>query len=197
MKAHFILQNLKVSIDGAMMLKRKKNQPKGKPSIILVGMMGAGKTHIGQALAQKLGREFIDLDELIEQRAGIKIPDIFVAEGEHAFRLRETRLLAEICESTEKIVATGGGVVITPQNREILKSKKVLVIYLKVSPRTAFARTKGSDRPLLQTKNPLKTITKLIEQRAPWYEKVADVQFDSKSKNVVDKILDWIAANEK
>ncbi len=173
------------------------SKQKKKPSIILVGMMGAGKTYVGQALAQKLGRKFIDLDERIEQRAGIRIPHIFVAEGEPAFRRRETRLLSEICESTDKIVAAGGGVVITPQNREILKTQEALVIYLKVSPKTAFERTKGSDRPLLQTENPLETITKLIEQRTPWYEEVADVQFDSESKNVVDKILSWIAANEK
>jgi len=113
--------------------------------------MGAGKSTVGKLLARKLGRRFIDADCLIEERCGVKIPVIFEMEGEAGFRRREAQAIKEAVNETGIVLATGGGAVILPENRALLKSHGT-VIYLHASPTELWHRTKGGEgRPLLQT----------------------------------------------
>ena len=103
-------------------------------TIFLVGMMGAGKSTIGKALAALMGTKFVDLDRELEERCGVSIPHIFETEGEAGFRCRETRLLQEYAKASDMVVATGGGVVTREENREILKASPAVAVHLKVSP---------------------------------------------------------------
>ena len=112
-------------------------------TIILVGMMGAGKSTIGKALAALMGTKFVDLDRELEERCGVSIPHIFETEGEAGFRCRETRLLQEYARAADVVVATGGGVVIREENREILKASPAVAVHLKVSPEECFRRTQA------------------------------------------------------
>ena len=102
-------------------------------TIFLVGMMGAGKSTIGKALAALMGTKFVDLDRELEERCGVSIPHIFETEGEAGFRCRETRLLQEYAKASDMVVATGGGVVTREENREILKASPAVAVHLKVS----------------------------------------------------------------
>ncbi|MCD8339907.1 MAG: shikimate kinase [Burkholderiales bacterium] len=173
----------------------QSSKKKKDASLILIGMMGAGKTHVGKKLAEKLSKEFIDLDKLMEERSGATIPQIFTYEGEEGFRKRETELLKEICQTKNKVVASGGGIVVTPVNRELLRNSEALVIHLKVSARTSWLRTQGSNRPLLRTPDPLAKITDLIKIRTPWYQETADLEFDGNSKTVDLDIIKWLDKN--
>lgn len=152
---------------------------KGHKSIFLVGMMGAGKSSFGKYLGRELNSQFVDLDEEIERRSGVSIPEIFEKEGETGFRIRETLLLKEFSRSENLVIATGGGVVTIKENREILKNDAAHVIHLQVSPKVCFFRTRNSNRPLLQTEDPFKTIETLIEKRTPLYEEVQKMAFDT------------------
>lgn len=156
-----------------------KNSAKPYKSIFLVGMMGAGKSTFGKYLSKELGYSFYDLDEELEKRTGVSIPEIFAREGEEGFRRRETALLKEFIEKEGVIVATGGGVVTREENRKILKTGCAHVVHLTVSPRICFFRTKSSARPLLKTPNPMQTIETLMEQREPLYAEVRDFVLDT------------------
>ena len=154
--------------------------PHDRP-IFLVGMMGAGKTTIGRSLAKMLGREFIDLDQAIEARCGVPVSHIFEVEGEEGFRKRETLLLDEYSQQPGIVLATGGGAVLAAQNRRILAERGV-VVYLRASDEELYRRVaKDRNRPLLQTANPRARVTELLTQRAPLYEEVAHVAFDTGS----------------
>ncbi|WP_254046996.1 shikimate kinase [Pusillimonas sp. T2] len=154
--------------------------PHNRP-IFLVGMMGAGKTTIGRSLAKILGREFIDLDQAIEARCGVPVSHIFEVEGEEGFRKRETLLLDEYSQQPGIVLATGGGAVLAAQNRRILAERGV-VVYLRASDEELYRRVaKDRNRPLLQTANPRARVTELLTQRAPLYEEVAHVAFDTGS----------------
>lgn len=144
------------------------------PSIFLVGPMGAGKTTIGKLIAKHLGREFFDCDWLIVQQTGADIPWIFEKEGEAGFRERETRALGELVIKPKIIMATGGGAVESPVNRELLK--KGIVIYLNAPVDVQLARTKkDKNRPLLQNDNPRAVLETLYNRRNPLYCEVADI----------------------
>ncbi|OXR48849.1 shikimate kinase [Pusillimonas sp. T2] len=144
-------------------------------------MMGAGKTTIGRSLAKILGREFIDLDQAIEARCGVPVSHIFEVEGEEGFRKRETLLLDEYSQQPGIVLATGGGAVLAAQNRRILAERGV-VVYLRASDEELYRRVaKDRNRPLLQTANPRARVTELLTQRAPLYEEVAHVAFDTGS----------------
>lgn len=145
----------------------------------MVGMMGVGKSSFGKYLSRELGSQFVDLDEEIERRSGVSIPEIFEKEGEGGFRRRETQLLKEFSQSENLVVATGGGVVTIQENRQILKNNATHVIHLLASPKVCFFRTRNSNRPLLQTEDPFKTIEELIEKRTPLYEEVKKMTFDT------------------
>jgi shikimate kinase len=156
----------------------------GKPdkevrsNLVLVGLMGAGKTTVGKALARKTGWRFVDTDHEIELRTGVGIPVIFDIEGEQGFRQREARAVAEILADERIIAATGGGAVLLRENRDLMR-KRGIVCYLKATPRTLFQRTRGDrTRPLLQVPDPMSRLADLLDARGPLYEEVADIVID-------------------
>ena len=161
-------------------------------NIILVGPMGAGKTTIGKQLAHQLGREFYDSDRVIEEHTGADIPLIFELEGEAGFRKREKNILADLVKKNDIVLATGGGVVLDPDNRELL-SKSGFVVYLNVPLSQLINRTsKDKNRPLLQTEDPKKKLEEILSVRDPLYRDVADeiIKTDvSPVRNVVKKIM--------
>ncbi len=144
------------------------------PSIFLVGPMGAGKTTIGKLLAKQLNRPFVDCDWYIAEQTGADIPWIFEKEGEAGFRERETRALSELSQLSKIVMATGGGAVGLPQNREMIK--RGLVIYLQAPVEVQLARTKkDKNRPLLQQDDPKAVLERLYEVRHPLYLEVPDI----------------------
>lgn len=150
-----------------------------KNNIYLVGMPGAGKTTVGRQLARRMHRCFLDADHEIEARTGVRIPLIFDIEGEQGFRDRESRVIAELANESNLIVATGGGAVLRPENRAALKQGGT-VIYLHATPRLLFERTRlDPNRPLLQVADPMRKIEELFAQRDPLYREVADVVINS------------------
>lgn len=147
--------------------------------VYLVGMMGAGKTTIGRALARKLGWQFVDLDHELESRCGVKVSIIFDIEGEQGFRKRESAALDECTRRSGIVLATGGGAVLDPENRRLL-SERGVVVYLRASVDELFRRVeRDRNRPLLQTDNPRQRLQDLLAQREPLYEEVADLVFDT------------------
>ena len=150
-----------------------------KNNIYLVGMPGAGKTTVGRQLARRMQRSFIDADHEIEARTGVRIPLIFDIEGEKGFRDRESKVIAELANESNLIVATGGGAVLRPENRAALKQGGT-VVYLYVAPRLLFERTRlDPNRPLLQVADPMQKLEELFAERDPLYREVADVVINS------------------
>ncbi len=150
-----------------------------KNNIYLVGMPGAGKTTVGRQLARRMQRSFIDADHEIETRTGVRIPLIFDIEGEQGFRDRESRVIADLANESNLIVATGGGAVLRPENRAALKQGGT-VVYLSVAPRLLFERTRlDPNRPLLQVADPMQKIEELFAERDPLYREVADIVINS------------------
>lgn len=147
--------------------------------LMLVGMMGAGKTTIGRQLARLLDRQFIDLDHELEARCGVRVSLIFDIEGEDGFRKRETALLDEITQRPGIVLATGGGAVLAAENRRFLKERGT-VIYLRASADELYRRVaRDRNRPLLQTADPQARLRSLLEQREPLYESVATLTVDT------------------
>ena len=152
-------------------------------NLILVGMMGSGKTTMGRALAKHLGKVFIDSDEEIIKRTGVTIPHIFDVEGEAGFRQRESASIRELVRRDNTVLATGGGVVIDEQNRELLQQNGI-VIYLKASVHDLWYRTRHDrNRPLLQTGNPHAKLTELYQLRDPLYRQMSDIVVQSGRQN--------------
>jgi shikimate kinase len=160
-------------------------QPGGVPeNIFLVGMMGAGKTSVGRALAKRLQKTFHDTDHEIERATGVKIPVIFDIEGEAGFRAREAKLLAELVRRKNVVLATGGGAVLLEQNRKLL-AENGAVIYLRATVQDLWRRTRhDKNRPLLQTGNPLAKLEELFAQRDPLYRQIADLVMDTGCQSV-------------
>ena len=153
-------------------------------NIFLVGLMGAGKTTVGRALAKRLNKQFIDSDHEIEARTGASIPLIFEIEGEASFRQREAEVIRDLTAQENIVLATGGGAVLDPESRAYLKSRGT-VIYLRASVNSILQRTShDKSRPLLQTANPRKTIEDLSRTREPFYNEVADIVIDTGRPNV-------------
>jgi len=169
-------------------------------NLILIGMMGSGKTTVGRALARQLDKEFVDSDEEIQRRTGVTIPHIFDVEGEAGFRQRESAAIADLAMRSNIVLATGGGAVLAAQNREILRQNG-LVIYLKASVQDLWQRTRNDrNRPLLQTGNPRAKLTELFEQRDPLYMEAADIVMPSSKQSVhalVQKLAGEIAARRE
>jgi shikimate kinase len=155
--------------------------------------MGAGKTTVGKGLARALDREFLDLDHELEARCGVKIPVIFEIEGEDGFRKRECQVLDECTKKRNIVLATGGGAVMNPDNRQALKTRGV-VIYLRASVEELHRRTgRDKNRPLLAKGDPKATLKRLLELRDPLYREVADITVDTGSVSVaalVQQIMD-------
>ena len=142
-------------------------------------MMGAGKSTVGKALAKHLSWEFIDTDHLIEQQTGVSIPVIFEIEGEAGFRRRESHALASFVGKQGVVVATGGGIVLAPENRATLKQIGP-VVYLSASASELYQRTRlDKNRPLLQGPNPRRKIEELLNLRLPLYKEVADIAVET------------------
>lgn len=152
-------------------------------NIFLVGPMGAGKSTIGRLLAAELRLEFKDTDKEIEDRSGVDIPWIFDMEGEEGFRLRESAMLDELSQQDKILLATGGGIVIKPENRKLLASRGQ-VVYLKTSIDEQVKRTsRDTKRPLLQADNPRAVLTALMAERHPLYEEIADYIIDTDGRS--------------
>jgi shikimate kinase len=150
-------------------------------NIFLIGPMGAGKSTIGRAIASVLGYKFIDSDEEVERRAGAEIGWIFDIEGELGFRKREQKVIEELTHGTHIVLATGGGAVVTQENRQVLASRGT-VIYLYTSLEQQYQRTRrDSRRPLLQTENVKLKIDELWGEREPLYRELADYSFNTDS----------------
>lgn len=144
-----------------------------RSNIYLVGLMGAGKTTVGRQLAKRLGRPFYDSDHEIVERTGVPIPTIFEIEGEEGFRRREAQAIAELTAESDIVLATGGGVVLNPENRARLHDTG-WVVYLNVPPALLFERTRHDrNRPLLRVPDPLRKLEELHRQRDPLYREVA------------------------
>ena len=156
-------------------------------NIFLIGPMGAGKSTIGRHLAQMLYLNFYDSDAQIEKKTGADIAWVFDVEGEQGFRNREHDMIDELTQKHGIVLATGGGVVIGPENRAHLSARGV-VVYLKTSVNKQLARTlKDKRRPLLQTEDPRSVLEALAEKRNILYDEVADytIETDEQSAKVV------------
>jgi shikimate kinase len=138
-------------------------------NIILIGFMATGKSAIGRLLARKLGRSFVDTDEIIEQREGKPIRLIFKEKGEPYFRELESRVVAEVASRQNSVIACGGGAIVNPQSLKLLKESGWLVC-VTATPETVLARAgTPSDRPLLCTPDPPAEIRRLLKDREPYY----------------------------
>lgn len=164
-----------------------------KPTrIFLVGPMGTGKTTIGRQLAQAMGLEFEDSDQEIQQRTGVDIPTIFEYEGEDGFRGRERKVIADLVEVDNLVLATGGGAVTDANNRRLLPARG-FVIYLECSPEQQFNRTyKDKNRPLLQSGSPLDNLKELMKERDPLYREVADLVVSTEARSASAVVKDII-----
>ena len=152
-------------------------------NIFLVGPMGVGKTTIGKVLADQLGLEFLDSDREIEAVTGADIPWIFDVEGEPGFRVRESKMIAELSSRNGIVLATGGGSVLADENRKCIKERG-LVVYLRASLAQQLERTgRDKNRPLLQTPDPAGKIQELMYIREPLYREVADIVVDTNRRN--------------
>lgn len=162
-----------------MQSSQSNNRKIQSGNLILVGMMGSGKTTVGRALSKHLGKAFVDSDEEIQNRTGVTIPHIFDIEGEAGFRQRETSALCDLVLRDNMVLATGGGAVLEEQNRAMLRQNGI-VIYLRASVPDLWQRTRHDrNRPLLQTENPHAKLTELHRQRDPLYQQVADIVIQS------------------
>ena len=165
----------------------------GARSIVLVGMMGAGKSTIGRRLSARLGLPFLDADAEIETaHAGMPIPEIFAKHGEPYFRDGEVRVIARLLNNGPAVIATGGGAVIRQETRDRIREKAVS-IWLKVDTDVIMRRVKRrADRPLLQTADPEATVERLVREREPVYGQ-ADVTVWSRDvphDKIVDECLE-------
>lgn len=167
----------------------------GSRPLVLVGMMGAGKTTVGRRLANRLGRHFVDSDEEIETAAGMTIEDIFATHGEADFRAGEQRVIARLLKDTNIVLGTGGGAFINAETRALVKAEAVSV-WIKADFELLFARvSRRSNRPLLKTANPRETLKKLIDARYPIYAEAdvtivsTDVPQDQVASEVIDAVL--------
>lgn len=153
-------------------------------NVFLVGLMGAGKSTVGKRLARAIGFEFLDSDQVIEDRTGASIPLIFEIEGETGFRARETRIIEELTQRRAVVLATGGGVVLAAENRARLCARG-LVVYLHAPVDLLYARTRRDRRrPLLQTADPHARLSELFGARDPLYRECADLIVDTARRTV-------------
>jgi shikimate kinase len=157
-------------------------------NVVLVGPMGAGKSTVGRGLAQLLKRHFLDTDQEIEKRTGVDIPTIFEFEGEPGFRQRETDMLRELLGRENVVLATGGGIVMRPENREVLKQH--FVLYLRVPVTEQHRRTRRSKRrPLLTSADdPRARLEELFHIRDPLYAEVASLTLQGSNQRVRDAV---------
>jgi shikimate kinase len=153
-------------------------------NFFLVGLMGAGKSTVGRALARRLKLTFVDSDHEIEARTGVKIATIFELEGEIGFRAREEEVIAELIQRQGIVLATGGGAVLSPVTRQGLRERGT-VIYLRARVEDLWRRTRHDRiRPLLQTHDPKTRLQQLYTERDPLYSEVAHIVVDTGEQSV-------------
>jgi len=152
-------------------------------NVYLVGMMGAGKTTLGKALAQKTGLAFVDTDRVVVERTGVPVATIFEFEGEAGFRRREASVIAEIAGRAGCVVATGGGAILAEENRRAMRASGT-VIYLRARVESLWERTRhDSSRPLLATADPKATLAALLAERDALYREAAHIVVDTGSQS--------------
>ena len=171
-----------------------------KTNIALIGFMGTGKTGVGKALAKKLDKKFIELDSLIEQKAGKPIPEIIQQDGEIAFRELEIEVTKGISREKGLVIACGGGIVLNKINIDRLKRESIIV-YLTASPTVILQRVSGKreERPLLASGNKMVKIRELLRFREPFYKQAADITVDTSKldiDSVTEQIIDRIKRDE-
>jgi len=163
----------------------------GRP-LVLVGMMGSGKTTVGRRLAARLGRHFVDSDDEVEKAAGMSIEDIFATRGESDFRAGEVRVIARLLKEAGLVLATGGGAFMNAETRTLIKESSVSV-WLKADTDVLFSRVqRRANRPLLRTANPRQTLQDLIDKRYPTYAEadVTVVTRDVPQEEVAGEVID-------
>jgi len=150
-----------------------------RKSIVLIGMMGAGKSSVGRCLQRRTGLDLWDLDEVVASKFGISIPEIFSKHGEDKFREAETAALRSVATIEQTIIVTGGGLVLRKENVDLLNGTGVIV-WLDGKEGTLFKRASQSrNRPLLQGKNPRKRFVQILQARRPHYAKLAHLHIDT------------------
>ncbi len=166
--------------------------------IILIGFMGSGKTTLGTRLAKALNCALIDTDKYIEEKEERSITEIFAIDGESYFRSLETKVLEELLDKDYmQILSLGGGTPLREENRRLIK-KNGYCVFLKVSARDAYERLKGdTKRPLLQVENPKKEIERLLMERNPLYEMVADYVLIEDNKSVTKVLSELVEVVRK
>lgn len=166
-------------------------------NIYLIGPTGSGKTAVGRQLAREAGLKFVDSDHEIEKRTGVEVAYIFEKEGEAGFREREKEMIRELSGLSGAIVATGGGAVLSDENRRRLAGTGV-VVYLKTGVAEQLRRTSRSrKRPLLNHDDPRAVLERMAAERGPLYEMIADLSIDTSNqrvRSVARKLRDLLAA---
>lgn len=163
-------------------------------NIILVGPMGAGKSHVGRELAARCSLRLVDADTEIERDAGTTIAAIFESEGEPGFRARERDMLATLLDDDGIVLATGGGAVLDPGSRALM-SKRGWVVHLHANPTTQLSRIAGdTGRPLLQNDDPAAVLLSLAVERAPLYAEVAALRIDTDDLDPTEVAMQVLAA---
>ena len=166
----------------------------GRRSVVLVGMMGAGKSSIGRRLAMRLGVSFVDADAEIEKAASMSIEEIFSTHGEPYFRAGEARVIARLLDGGPQVLATGGGAFMNADTRAAIRAKGISV-WLRATLDVLSRRIRRrGDRPLLKNDDPMETLKRLIEERDPVYA-VADLTVESRDvphETIVDEIVEGL-----
>ena len=168
-----------------------------KRNIALTGFMGSGKSAVGKVLAGRLGRRFVELDDVIEEMAGKSIPDIFRQDGEIAFRELEIEATGRVSKGSDLVIACGGGIVLNMINIDRLRETS-RIVYLTASPGAVLRRTRADDneRPLLNVPAPAERIRELLRFRRPFYERAADLRI-STSRLSTDSVAERIISRLK
>jgi shikimate kinase len=163
----------------------------GRRSVVLVGMMGSGKSSVGRRLAGRLGLPFVDADSEIEKAAGMTIDEIFASQGEPYFRAGEARVIARLLDGGAQVLATGGGAFMNPETRAAIRGKG-LSVWLRATLDVLNRRVRRrTDRPLLKNTDPTEALRRLIEERYPIYAE-ADITVESRDvphDTIVDEIV--------
>ncbi|WP_171174056.1 shikimate kinase [Ruegeria sp. HKCCD8929] len=162
-------------------------------TVVMVGMMGAGKTAVGRALAARLGVPFLDSDAEIESAANMTIPEIFERDGEPFFRQKESQVIGRLLSEKRGILSTGGGAFLSPENRRMI-SKQGASLWLRADLEVLWNRVRHKDtRPLLRTANPHATLRALYEARVPVYAE-ADLIAESDGETSIETMVDRVVA---
>ena len=165
-----------------------------QPTIVVIGFMGAGKTSVGRLVARALGREFIDTDLMIERATRMTISELFQREGELSFRRREMAAIDRAISVPGRVIAVGGGAVLSAENRELMRAHGT-VVYLRARIEALWERTRhDASRPLLATPDPRATLEQILERRDPLYREAAHLVVDTGSQSAATLVARVVTA---